>query len=156
MTTKTMIKGLVHFVFAVYLVSLPSSIQLPVDGRVFLLKKPNPENVFVTARWLVAQNSWGVLKFQWSAVVGIRMGTSVGSPSNRSEQTMATPVSDNSFLRLNHPNIPDDDAGSNSCLECRASKPTDYSAEKSDHAEVKETLRLFNKHYLYFVKKKKE
>ncbi|KAM1056257.1 hypothetical protein PS1_029880 [Malus domestica] len=75
MTTKTMIKGLVHFVFAVYLVSLPSSIQLPVDGRVFLLKKPNPENVFVTARWLVAQNSWGVLKFQWSAVVGIRMGT---------------------------------------------------------------------------------
>ncbi|XP_048434883.1 protein CREG1-like isoform X2 [Pyrus x bretschneideri] len=61
-TTTTMIKGLVHFVFAVYLVSLPSGIQLPVDGRVLLLKKPDPENAAATARWLVAQNSWGVLK----------------------------------------------------------------------------------------------
>ncbi|KAM0954648.1 hypothetical protein ACFX2J_022991 [Malus domestica] len=43
------------------------------------------------------------------------------------------------------------DAGSNGCLEGGASKPTDSSAEKSDHAKVKETLRLFNKHYLYFV-----
>ncbi|KAM1805938.1 hypothetical protein ACFX11_029142 [Malus domestica] len=75
MTTTTMIKGLVHFVFAVYLVSLPSGIQLPVDERVLLLKKPDPENAATTARWLVAQNSWGVLKFQWSAVVGIGMGT---------------------------------------------------------------------------------
>ncbi|KAM1014836.1 hypothetical protein ACFX14_044774 [Malus domestica] len=43
------------------------------------------------------------------------------------------------------------DAGSNGGLEGGASKPTDSSVEKSDHAKVKETLRLFNKHYLYFV-----
>ncbi|XP_048433651.1 histone-lysine N-methyltransferase, H3 lysine-9 specific SUVH4 isoform X2 [Pyrus x bretschneideri] len=43
------------------------------------------------------------------------------------------------------------DAGSNVGLEGGASKPTDSSVEKSDHAKVKETLRLFNKHYLYFV-----
>ncbi|KAM1805939.1 hypothetical protein ACFX11_029143 [Malus domestica] len=86
----------------------------------------------------------------------VSMSGRVGSPSNRSEQTMATSVGDNSFLRLNHPDVHGDDAGSNGCLEGGASKPTDYSAEKSDHAKVKETLRLFNKHYLYFVKKKKE
>lgn len=37
---------------------------------------------------------------------------SVGSPSSRSEQTMATPASDNTFLRLNHLDIHGDDAGS--------------------------------------------
>nr|ACU18146.1 unknown [Glycine max] len=37
---------------------------------------------------------------------------SVGSPSSRSEQTMATPASDSTFLRLNHLDIHSDDAGS--------------------------------------------
>lgn len=37
---------------------------------------------------------------------------SVGSPSSRSEQTMATPASDSTFLRLNHLDIHGDDAGS--------------------------------------------
>ncbi|XP_061369369.1 transcription factor-like protein DPB isoform X2 [Gastrolobium bilobum] len=37
---------------------------------------------------------------------------SVGSPSSRSEQTMATPSSDNTCLRLNHLDIHGDDAGS--------------------------------------------
>jgi euchromatic histone-lysine N-methyltransferase len=35
-------------------------------------------------------------------------------------------------------------------LEGGISKASD-SVEKSDHVRVKETLRLFNKHYLYFV-----
>lgn len=42
----------------------------------------------------------------------ISTSRSVGSPSSRSEQTMATPASDNTFLRLNHLDIHGDDAGS--------------------------------------------
>ncbi|XP_028773821.1 transcription factor-like protein DPB isoform X2 [Neltuma alba] len=42
----------------------------------------------------------------------ISTSKSVGSPSSRSEQTMATPASDNTFLRLNHLDIHGDDAGS--------------------------------------------
>ena len=42
----------------------------------------------------------------------VSMSGSVGSPSSRSEQTMATPASDNTFLRLNHLDIHGDDAGS--------------------------------------------
>ncbi|KAM1941110.1 hypothetical protein ACFX13_028731 [Malus domestica] len=42
----------------------------------------------------------------------VSMSGSVGSPSSRSEQTMATPAGDNSFLRLNHPDVHGDDAGS--------------------------------------------
>ncbi|KAG7030882.1 Transcription factor-like protein DPB, partial [Cucurbita argyrosperma subsp. argyrosperma] len=42
----------------------------------------------------------------------VSMSGSVGSPSNRSEQTMATPASDNTFLRLNNLDIHGDEAGS--------------------------------------------
>ena len=42
----------------------------------------------------------------------VSMSGSVGSPSSRSEQTMATPASENTFLRLNHLDIHGDDAGS--------------------------------------------
>ncbi|XP_042984533.1 transcription factor-like protein DPB isoform X2 [Carya illinoinensis] len=37
---------------------------------------------------------------------------SIGSPSSRSEQTMATPASDSTLFRLNHLDIQGDDAGS--------------------------------------------
>ncbi|XP_042476049.1 transcription factor-like protein DPB [Macadamia integrifolia] len=37
---------------------------------------------------------------------------SAGSPSSRSEQAMATPISENTFVRLNHLDIHGDDAGS--------------------------------------------
>nr|ADN34085.1 transcription factor DP [Cucumis melo subsp. melo] len=40
------------------------------------------------------------------------MSGSVGSPSSRSEQTMATPACDNTFLRLNNLDIHGDEAGS--------------------------------------------
>lgn len=40
----------------------------------------------------------------------VSMSGSVGSPSSRSEQTMATPASDNTFLRLNHLEIHADDS----------------------------------------------
>lgn len=42
----------------------------------------------------------------------VSMSGSVGSPSSRSEQTMATPAGDTNFLRLNHPDVHGDDAGS--------------------------------------------
>ncbi|OIV94969.1 hypothetical protein TanjilG_22166 [Lupinus angustifolius] len=49
-----------------------------------------------------------------TTISGQSMSTSisVGSPSSRSEQTMATPVSENTFLRLNHLDIHGDDAAS--------------------------------------------
>ncbi|KAL4297294.1 hypothetical protein GQ457_12G010850 [Hibiscus cannabinus] len=52
--------------------------------------------------------SWG------TTVSGQSVSTSgsVGSPSSRSEQAMATPASENTFLRLNHLDIHGDDAGS--------------------------------------------
>ncbi|TXG58457.1 hypothetical protein EZV62_016286 [Acer yangbiense] len=55
-----------------------------------------------------ATRSWG------TTVSGQSVSTSgsVGSPSSRSEQAMATPASDNTFMRLNHLDIHGDDAGS--------------------------------------------
>lgn len=49
-----------------------------------------------------------------TTISGQSMSTSrsLGSPSSRSEQTMATPASDSTFLRLNHLDIHGDDAGS--------------------------------------------
>ena len=55
-----------------------------------------------------ASRSWG------TTVSGQSVSTSgsAGSPSSRSEQAMATPASENTFLRLNHLDIHGDDAGS--------------------------------------------
>ncbi|XP_022743195.1 transcription factor-like protein DPB [Durio zibethinus] len=57
-----------------------------------------------------ASRSWG------TTVSGQSVSTSgsVGSPSSRSEQAMATPASENTFLRLNHLDIHGDDSGSQS------------------------------------------
>lgn len=33
-----------------------------VSGRLLAAVKPNPDDAASTARWLVAQNSWGVLR----------------------------------------------------------------------------------------------
>lgn len=54
-----------------------------------------------------ATRSWGT-----TTVSGQSVSTSgsVGSPSSRSEQAMATPASDSTFLRLNHLDIHADDA----------------------------------------------
>ncbi|KAE9612841.1 putative transcription factor DP [Lupinus albus] len=50
------------------------------------------------------------------------MSRSVGSPSSRSEQTMATPTSENTFLRLNHLDINGDDAGSQGVVASKKKK----------------------------------
>ncbi|PON41479.1 DP transcription factor [Parasponia andersonii] len=52
----------------------------------------------------------------------VSMSGSVGSPSSRSEQTMATPASENTFLRLNHLDIHGDDAGSQGAVGSKKKK----------------------------------
>lgn len=53
--------------------------------------------------------------------------------------------------RRSHAENEAQEASSNGALEGGTGKPSDPLVEKSDHVKVKETLRLFNKHYLYFV-----
>ncbi|KAM1015216.1 hypothetical protein ACFX2I_045023 [Malus domestica] len=88
MTTTKKIKGLVHFVFSIYLVSLLSDVQVPVQSRVLLQKKPDPENAAASARWLVSQNIWGVLDTISSDLGGAPFGNVVsfsdGEPGNGS------------------------------------------------------------------------
>lgn len=52
--------------------------------------------------------SWGTTVSGQS----VSTSSSIGSPSSRSEAAMATPASDNTFLRLNNLDIHADDAGS--------------------------------------------
>ncbi|KAL5182021.1 Transcription factor-like protein DPB [Glycine soja] len=59
-----------------------------------------------------------------TTISGQSMSTSrsLGSPSSRSEQTMATPASDSTFLRLNHLDIHGDDAGSQGAVASKKKK----------------------------------
>ncbi|KAB5552376.1 hypothetical protein DKX38_009687 [Salix brachista] len=52
----------------------------------------------------------GATTGSWASGQSVSTSGSVGSPSSRSEQAMATPASDNTFLRLNHLDIHADDA----------------------------------------------
>ncbi|XVE76131.1 hypothetical protein DITRI_Ditri12bG0148700 [Diplodiscus trichospermus] len=65
-----------------------------------------------------ASRSWG------TTVSGQSVSTSgsFGSPSSRSEQAMATPASENTFLRLNHLDIHGDDAGSQGAIGSKKKK----------------------------------
>ncbi|XP_022747853.1 transcription factor-like protein DPB [Durio zibethinus] len=65
-----------------------------------------------------ASRSWG------TTVSGQSVSTSgsVGSPSSRSEQAMATPASENTFLRSNHLGIHGDDAGSHGTVGSKNKK----------------------------------
>ena len=45
-----------------------------VLGRLLsVLKKPDPDNAVATARWLVSQNSWGVLKYTSFRSLSVRL-----------------------------------------------------------------------------------
>lgn len=44
-------------------ISVLLCVQYSVEGRLLSEKKPDPKNAAATARWLVSQNSWGVLKY---------------------------------------------------------------------------------------------
>ncbi|XP_050381119.1 uncharacterized protein LOC126798254 [Argentina anserina] len=55
-------KALVHLVSVIYVVFVLLGIYGPVEGRLLSVKeKPDRKNAAATARWLVSQNSWGVL-----------------------------------------------------------------------------------------------
>lgn len=57
------ITALVHLVSVIYVVSVLLGMHEAVHGRLLSAKdKPSPKNAAATARWLVSQNSWGVLK----------------------------------------------------------------------------------------------
>lgn len=58
--------------------------------------------------------------------------------------------------RRSHAENEAQEASSNGALEGGTGKPSDPLVEKSDHVKVKETLRLFNKHYLYFVQEEEK
>ncbi|KAJ0965532.1 hypothetical protein J5N97_026670 [Dioscorea zingiberensis] len=47
--------------FALLLLGLLGPVSADAHGRL-IPKKPNPENAAATARWLVSQNTWGVLR----------------------------------------------------------------------------------------------
>ncbi|KAK9290699.1 hypothetical protein L1049_008873 [Liquidambar formosana] len=65
-----------------------------------------------------ATRSWG------TTISGQSVSTSgsVGSPSSRSEAAVATPASENTFLRLNHLDIHGDDAGSPGAVASKKKK----------------------------------
>ncbi|OMO72406.1 hypothetical protein CCACVL1_17822 [Corchorus capsularis] len=65
-----------------------------------------------------ASRSWGTTGSGQS----VSTSGSVGSPSSRSEQAMATPASENTFLRLNHLDIHGDDAGSQGAVGSKKKK----------------------------------
>ncbi|KAK8498760.1 hypothetical protein V6N13_135814 [Hibiscus sabdariffa] len=64
-------------------------------------------------------------KWSWGTTVSgqsVSTSGSVGSPSSRSEQAMATPATENTFLRLNHLDIHGDDAGSQGAVGSKKKK----------------------------------
>lgn len=57
------IEGLLRNLHVFYLVLFLVGFQGSARGRLFSIKKPDPKEAAATARWLVSQNSWGVLKY---------------------------------------------------------------------------------------------
>ncbi|KAK4781524.1 hypothetical protein SAY86_015626 [Trapa natans] len=63
--------------FLAFLCILIMGFQEPVHGRLLSVSKPNPGNAAATARWLVAENSWGVLNTISSELNGAPFGNVV-------------------------------------------------------------------------------
>ncbi|KDP45418.1 hypothetical protein JCGZ_09667 [Jatropha curcas] len=47
--------------YSMYILCVFLGTQDSAQGRLLLIKKPDPNDAAATARWLVSQNSWGVL-----------------------------------------------------------------------------------------------
>ncbi|XP_031406322.1 protein CREG1 isoform X1 [Punica granatum] len=71
--------------FLLCLIFLVVGFRESVQGRPLSVSKPDPRNAAATARWLVAQNSWGVLNTISSELGGAPFGNVVsfsdGSPN---------------------------------------------------------------------------
>lgn len=65
------IKGLLYNFHLFSLVLLFVGFLGSVHGRLPLIKKPDPDDAAVTARWLVSNNVWGVLKYILSFPVSL-------------------------------------------------------------------------------------
>ncbi|KAF9680248.1 hypothetical protein SADUNF_Sadunf06G0101600 [Salix dunnii] len=78
----------------------------------------------------------GATTGSWASGQSVSTSGSVGSPSSRSEQAMATPASDNTFLRLNHLDIHADDAATQDAagiaFECNKKKKRGQRAVGAD------------------------
>ncbi|GMY13507.1 protein CREG1 [Fagus crenata] len=71
------IKVLIPYLYVLYLVLFFVGFQGLVQGRLLSIKKPDPNNAAATARWLVSQNSWGVLNTISSDLGGAPFGNVV-------------------------------------------------------------------------------
>jgi len=71
------IKVLISYLYVLYLVLFFVGFQGFVQGRLLSIKKPDPNNAAATARWLVSQNSWGVLNTISSDLGGAPFGNVV-------------------------------------------------------------------------------
>lgn len=62
-TTSAIFKAASIFSYLIMVLQLQLQLQCTVEGRSLLLSvsKPNPNDAAAYARWLVSQNSWGVL-----------------------------------------------------------------------------------------------
>lgn len=58
------IKRRTHCFYALFFLLV--GFQDSVQGRLLLINKPDPKDPAASARWLVSQNSWGVLKYVFS------------------------------------------------------------------------------------------
>lgn len=75
----------------------------------------NPAAAGAAAGAAVPRSGGGGGSRSWGTTVSgqsVSTSGSMGSPSSRSEQAMATPASESTFLRINHLDIHGDDAGS--------------------------------------------
>lgn len=61
------------------------------QGRLLSIKKPDPDNAAATARWLVAQNSWGVLNTISSELGGAPFGNVVSFSDGPPEKGTGIP-----------------------------------------------------------------
>lgn len=71
------IEGLLRNLHVFYLVLFLVGFQGSAQGRLFSIKKPDPKEAAATARWLVSQNSWGVLNTISSDLGGAPFGNVV-------------------------------------------------------------------------------
>ncbi|XP_010091953.2 protein CREG1 [Morus notabilis] len=69
--------GRVLHIFNIFFFLISVFLGSQVQGRSLSVKKPDPDNAAATARWLVAQNSWGVLNTISSDLGGAPFGNVV-------------------------------------------------------------------------------
>ncbi|XP_022133442.1 protein CREG1 isoform X2 [Momordica charantia] len=83
--------GLFYYLFFVYLASPFVGLHNFVQGRSLPSSKPDPDNAAATARWLVSQNSWGILSTISSEFGGAPFGNVVSFSDGPPSKGQGTP-----------------------------------------------------------------